>query len=59
LTVPFGPQDDERRRRDDDPERGLRQIATGRDAGELAGDEFEMAFDQGEVGSRLVRLAQR
>jgi hypothetical protein len=54
----FGPKDNHSRRRYD-PERGLRQIATGRDAGELAGDEFEMAFDQGEVGSRLIGLSQR
>ncbi len=49
----FGPQDDESRGRDDDPERCLRQIAPGRDACELPGDEFEMAFDQGEVRSCL------
>ena len=26
---------------------------------ELAGDEFEIALDQGEIGSRLIGLAQR
>jgi len=26
---------------------------------ELAGDEFEMVFDQSEVGSRLIGAAQR
>ena len=26
---------------------------------ELAGDEFEMVFDQSEVGSRVIGLAQR
>jgi hypothetical protein len=27
--------------------------------GELAGKKFEIAFDQGEVGSRLIGLSQR
>jgi hypothetical protein len=48
----------EYRRTEDDPERRLCQIAPGRHASELAGDEFKIAFDQGEVGSRLIGLTQ-
>jgi hypothetical protein len=40
----------QRRRAEDDPESGLRQVAPRRHSRELAGDEFEIAFDQGEVG---------
>jgi hypothetical protein len=46
------------RRAEDDPERSSGQIAAGRAFGELGRDEFEMAFEQGEIGSRLIRLAQ-
>ena len=46
------------RRAEDDPERSLREIAAGRHAGELAGEEFEMIFDHGEIGSGLVDLPQ-
>jgi hypothetical protein len=34
------------------------QVRARRHAGELAGDVFEIALDQGEVGSRLVGLAR-
>jgi hypothetical protein len=40
----FGPQDDESRRRDDDPERGLRQIAARRHSRELAHDELQIGL---------------
>jgi hypothetical protein len=33
-------------------------IAARRLLGELTGEEFELVFDQGEVGSRLIGLAQ-
>jgi hypothetical protein len=39
---------------EDDPERGLRQIATRGLLRELTGDEFEMILDQREVGSPLI-----
>jgi hypothetical protein len=55
----FRPQDDERRGRDDDPERGHRQVPPRRQSSELAGDEFEIALDQREIGSRLIGLSQR
>jgi hypothetical protein len=55
----FRPQDDQGRRRDDDPERGLRQLTPRRQPGELAGDELEIALDQCEVGPRLIGLPQR
>jgi hypothetical protein len=44
---------------EDDPERGLRQLATSRQSRELAGDSFEIAFEQGEIGARLISLLQR
>jgi len=44
---------------EDDPERHLRQIAARRLLGKLTGEKFEMFFDQGEVGSRLIGPAQR
>ena len=47
------------RRAEDDPERRFRQIAAGRHSRELTGKKFEIAFDQGEVGSRLIGLSQR
>jgi hypothetical protein len=47
------------RRAEDDPEGGLREIAARRLLGKLASDEFEVAFNQGEVGSGLIGLAQR
>jgi hypothetical protein len=34
------------------------EVRACRYAGELAGDEFEMAFNQCEVGSRPIGLAQ-
>jgi hypothetical protein len=43
---------------EDDPERGLCQIAARRLLGKLARDEFEIAFDQRAVGARLVDLPQ-
>jgi hypothetical protein len=55
----FRPQDDERRRRDDDAERGHRQVTPRRQPGESAGEQFEIALDQREIGSRLIGLAQR
>ena len=33
-------------------------IVAGRHSGELPHDEFQLAFDGGEVGSRLIGLAQ-
>jgi hypothetical protein len=36
-------------RTEDDPERCAGQIAAGRSASELRSDEFEMAFNRGEV----------
>jgi hypothetical protein len=38
------------------PERGLRQLATGRQSRELAGDDCEIAFEQGKIGARLIGL---
>jgi hypothetical protein len=49
----------EDRRAEDDPERCFRQIAAGRHSRKLAHDDFEIAFDQGEAGSRLIGLSQR
>lgn len=49
----------EDRRAEDDPESGLREITARRLLGKLAGDEFEIVFDQSEVGSGLIGLAQR
>jgi hypothetical protein len=49
----------EDRRAEDDPEGGLCQITARRLLGKLAHDEFEVALNQGEVGSRLIGLAQR
>jgi hypothetical protein len=49
----------EDRRAEDDPESGFRQIAARRHSRELAGKKFEIAFDQGEVGPRLIGLPQR
>jgi hypothetical protein len=46
----FGPQDDECCCRDDDPERGLCEIAPGRQARKLAHDDLQIAFDGGEIG---------
>jgi hypothetical protein len=37
----------------------LAKSVTRRLLGELAGDEFEIAFNQGEIGSRLIHLSQR
>jgi hypothetical protein len=39
---------------EDDPECCLRQIPASRLLGKLAGDEFEIALDQREIGSGLV-----
>jgi hypothetical protein len=55
----FRPQDDERRGRDDDPERGHRQVTPRRQSSELAHDELEIALEQREIGSRLIGLSQR
>jgi hypothetical protein len=44
---------------EDDPERGLRQVSARRALGELARDEFKIAFDQSEVTPRLIGLPQR
>lgn len=44
---------------EDDPERRFRQVAAGRQARELAHDDFEIAFEQGEVGAGLIGLSQR
>ena len=46
------------RRREDDAERVAGLFLAGRDAGELAGEKFEIAFDQSEIGSGLVDLPQ-
>jgi hypothetical protein len=48
----------EYRSAEDDPEGGLRQIAARWLVRKLAGKKFEIALDQGEVGSRLIGLAQ-
>jgi hypothetical protein len=45
----FGPQDDECCCRDDDPERGLCEIAPGRQARELAGEELQVVLDSREL----------
>ena len=47
------------RRAEDDAERGPREIAARGRLRELAGNEFKLAFDQGEVGSRFIDLPQR
>jgi hypothetical protein len=54
--MPHEPNKERRedRRAEDDSERGLRQIAARRLVRKLPRDEFEMAFDQSEVGSRLI-----
>jgi hypothetical protein len=59
--VPCDPNEQRRedRRAEDDPESGFREIAALRHSCELAGEKFEIAFDQSEVGSRLIGLAQR
>jgi len=49
----------EYRRAEDDPERGFREIAARWLLGKLAGDEFKVALDQREIGSRLVGPPQR
>jgi len=49
------PQENYRRWYRDRP----REIGPCRHPHELAGDEFEMVFDQSEVGSRLIGAAQR
>ena len=46
------------RRAEDDAERGLREIAARWLLRELAGNEFKLAFDQGEVGASLIDLPQ-
>jgi hypothetical protein len=47
------------RRAEDDPKRCPRQLAARWHPRELAGNEFEMACDQGEVGRSLTDLPQR
>jgi hypothetical protein len=62
APVAGGPQNREgrqHRRRDDDAERVAGVFLAGRDAGELRHDEFEIAFHQSEVGSRLIGPSQR
>ena len=46
--------DDERRGRDDDPERGHRQVTPRRQSSELAHDEFEIVSRSARIGSRLA-----
>jgi|HubBroStandDraft_6_1064221.scaffolds.fasta_scaffold10247_6 hypothetical protein len=48
----------ENRRTEDGAERRLREITACRSFGEVTRDEFEMLFDQSEVGSHLIRLSQ-
>jgi hypothetical protein len=48
----------EDRRAEDDPERRFREIAAGRHSRELPHHEFEIAFEQGEVGSHLIGRVQ-
>ena len=43
---------------EDAPERGFCEIAARRLLGKLARDEFKIAFDQSEIGARLVDLPQ-
>jgi hypothetical protein len=47
------------RRAEDDPERCSRQLTARWHLRELAGDTFELAFDQGEIGTSLIDLPQR
>lgn len=47
------------RRAEDDPKRCPSQLAARRHPRELAGNEFELAFDQGKVGTSLIDLPQR
>jgi hypothetical protein len=49
----------EDRRAEDDPERGFCEIGARRLFGKLARDEFKITFDQREVVSGLIGLAQR
>jgi hypothetical protein len=49
----------EDRRAEDDPESGFREITARRHSRELTGEKFEIAFDQSEIGSRLIGLSQR
>jgi hypothetical protein len=58
--MPHEPNKERRedRRAEDDSERGLRQIAARRLVRKLPRDEFEIAFDQSEVGSRLIDRPQ-
>ena len=46
-------------RAENDPESGFREIAACRHSGKLAGDEFEVAFNEREVRSCLIGIAQR
>ena len=59
--VPSNPDEQcrEYRSAEDDPERALRQIGARRLLCELPSDEFKLAVDQREVGSRLIGLTQR
>jgi hypothetical protein len=45
-------------RREDDPERCLRQLAARRQPRKPAGDEFQIVFDRGEVGAGPISLSQ-
>jgi hypothetical protein len=44
---------------EDEPERRFRQAAAGRQLCDLAHDDFEIAFEQCEVGAGLIGLSQR
>ena len=59
-SMPYEPNQQGRddRRAKDDPERSFCEIAARRLLGKLPGDEFKIAFDQGEVGSRLIDRPQ-
>ena len=45
-------------RAEDDTERGLRYLATGRQSREPASDGFEITFEEGKIGARLISLLQ-
>jgi hypothetical protein len=60
-SMPRDPHQQRRgyRRAEDDPESCFREITARRLFGKLAGNEFEMSFDQREVCSCLTGLSQR
>jgi hypothetical protein len=53
------PCEDERRRAEDDPQRGLRQLAPRRHPREPGMDCLELVLDDGEVGASLMELSLR